>query len=172
MQNKDGSFTKQEYNATDFILKQTKYNPNEKKTTELLYEYNSKNLKLKMLQYTNGNLESYENYEYNAKGQEINYSLYLHDGTILTKSITEYTGENYKTSRYFGPDKLMDYTIFEVTNGLLMKKSIYEDNKLMLATVYNYDSHKNMIKREELLGGTTINTSEEWTYQCDQRNAK
>ncbi|GAB3517026.1 hypothetical protein [Emticicia fontis] len=163
----DGSSEKSEYNAANLLIKITYYNPANSPTGEIRYEYNSRNKKVKTSSYYNGVLVGYINTEYNSKDQQISEIYYDDAGKVTQKIITEYTGESYKTSTYDAQNTLTGYFTIEIQNGLRMKESAYNKDKLVYSIVYAYDTHKNMIKQEEFNDHLITPLRQEWTYQCD-----
>ncbi|RFS16819.1 hypothetical protein [Emticicia sp. C21] len=160
-------YRKTEYNEANLPYKQIQYNLDNSNTVVDLYEYNSQSMVTKSSQFVNGVLDIYSTNEYNSKGQQLNGMQYKGDGTLMSKSILEYTGESYKISNYNGQNILTGYSIVEVQNGLIMKRTSYRDNKLSYYTVYVYDGHKNMIKEESFDDKSALTRRAEWTYQCD-----
>ncbi|RFS16820.1 RHS repeat protein [Emticicia sp. C21] len=167
IQYRSGQYLKTEYNGADLIVKQTGYYPSNNQTTEVIHEYNTQNLEVKYTISINGVRDSYMTYEYNAKGKLIMQIQYNGDSTIGRKYIIEYTGENYKISTYNGPSQLLGYEINEIQNGLLMKWSAYQNNKLVYYMTYAYDSHKNLIELTTFNNNSAMTERQEWIYQCD-----
>ncbi len=160
-------YIKTEYNEANLAVKQTQYNLDNSNTVIDIYEFNSQNMVIKSSQFVNGVLATYSTNEYNSKGQQLNGMHYKGDGTLLSKSIFEYTGESYKMSEYNAQNKLTGYSLVEVQNGLIMKRTSYRDNKLSYYTIYAYDSHKNMIKQEAFNANSILSRREEWAYLCN-----
>ncbi|HEY1055363.1 MAG TPA: hypothetical protein VGE24_09515 [Emticicia sp.] len=161
------SYIRIEYNAANLMVKSTNYYYASNQKVEYKEEYDSQNRWIKSSTIINGIFNNSMNFEYDAQGRRIANTVYLADGTISSKSTTEYTGENYKYSWYNSFPEETGYTIAEVKNGLVMKSTTYHNDQLFNSLNYTYESHKNMIRKEELDSRSQLKSLEEWAYLCE-----
>ncbi|GAB3501947.1 hypothetical protein [Emticicia fontis] len=162
-----GEVVKYEYKADGKMLKYIYITADKKTTIEDTYEYNAKNLLVKINTTVNNVLGGYRNFKYNSKDQETAWISYDANGVQFQKRTTEYTGDNYVVKNYNSADQLDDQTAYEVVDGKIMKKTFYRKDVEQYVQTYSYDASGNMIRDEYKSSIHSVSVIKEWAYACD-----
>ena len=164
----NGLIVKFEYNAAGKVTRSIQNLPAPNNVTvEQTVEYNTKNLPIKITTHIDNAIVGYLNYEYNDKGQETGQFSTSVNGTLSSKKITEYNGENYTVKNYTGRNELIDRTDYEVLNNRIMKKTFYKKDIFQYSNTFTYDASGNMIRDELMVNYQANPVIKEWAYTCN-----